>query len=106
MQPFGPLTAEEFQQAVDAPFGQAARMLQKHDPLWGKTAGDLESLPPVKTWRVKMRQEVTMEGSFTVDARTEEEAFAIVGAMKDLESRMDRFVSSDTPYEYLAEPQE
>jgi hypothetical protein len=100
---FGPLSAEEFQQAVDAPFGQASKMLQKHDPLWGKTAGDLATLPPVKRWRVKLRQDVTMEGSFYVEARTEEEAFQLVMAEKDVESRMDRFVSSDTPYEHSAE---
>lgn len=102
--PFGPLSATEFQQAVEAPFGVATKILQKHDPLWGKTAGDAEELPPLKTWRVKLRQEVTMEGSFDVEARTEEEAFLLAAALPNIDGKMDRFIDADTPYEHSAVP--
>lgn len=72
--PFGPLSPEQFQEAVNAPAGGAAAILRKHDPLWGKLPA--EDGVPIK-WKVRLRQEVTMCAYLTIEAVTEEQALAL-----------------------------
>ncbi len=76
--PFGPMSADEFQKAVDAPFGMAASMLRKHDPLWGKTgAGDGE---PVR-WKVRLEKTTRLRATTYVEAATEEQAELLAAAV-------------------------
>lgn len=95
--PFGPLSAEEFQQAIDAPFGGAADILRKHDPLWGKLSPDGA---PIK-WKVRLEQEVTMVAFLTVEAATAEDAIAIAEETADKARDLGWDFDSDGPISVL-----
>lgn len=89
--PFGPLSAEEFQKAVDAPYGRAGDILRKADPLWGRSFPD-----GVKSrWKVTFRQQVTMQAIKYVEAGSEEEAEAIAETIPDNELTFDQYVDAD-----------
>lgn len=36
----GPLTRDELRALTDAPFGEAAKVIRKHDPLFGRAPGE------------------------------------------------------------------
>ena len=89
--PFGPLSAEEFQKAVDAPYGEAAVILRKHDPMWGKFPQDGEKV----RWKVTLHQQVTMAATTYVEAGTEEEAEALAALIPAKDLTFDSYVDSD-----------
>lgn len=68
--PIGPLTPEEWQEAIDAPYGRAAVILRKHDPAWGFS--DPDKAP--RKWKVKFTRETKFKAYTTVVATTEAEA--------------------------------
>lgn len=88
--PFGPMSAAEFQEAVDAPYGRAGDILRKRDPLWGRNFPD----GPVVRWKVVLHQRVTMAAVKYVEAASEEEAEAMVGAMDTSALVFDKFVDA------------
>jgi hypothetical protein len=89
--PFGPLTPEEFQSAVDAPYGRAADILRQHDPMWGKFPGDGEKVK----WKVRLYQQVTMQSVTYVEAATEEEAEALAAQIDTGALTFDTFIDAD-----------
>ncbi len=64
----GPMSREEFAEAVNAPFGEARKAIRKHDPLWGRETGEM-----IK-WEIKFTRTVHEVGFATVEATTEKEA--------------------------------
>jgi hypothetical protein len=36
----GPIPKDKFMELVDAPFGEARKVIQKHDPQWGRAEGE------------------------------------------------------------------
>jgi len=90
--PYGPLTKEQFQEAVDAPYGRAGDILRKGDPLWGRGFPDGE----VKRWKVTYHQQVTMAATKYVEAASEKEAEAIADTISDDTLTFDRFVDADS----------
>jgi acyl-CoA reductase-like NAD-dependent aldehyde dehydrogenase len=65
----GPLTRDELRELAAAPFGEAARIIRRFDPLWGRqTEGELIR------WRVRFIREVTEEGYAYVEAATKDDA--------------------------------
>jgi len=62
----GPVPREKFAEIVNAPYGQAAKMIRKYDPTWGLKEGE-----KIK-WRVCCSG--TMTGTAYVEAASEEEA--------------------------------
>lgn len=68
--PIGPLSPEEWQAAIDAPFGGAAKILRAHDPAWGFS--DPDKAP--RKWKVKFTRETEFRAYTTVVATTEVEA--------------------------------
>ena len=89
--PFGPLSPAEFQEAVDAPFGQAAVILRKHDPMWGRFKNEGDKI----RWRVKFEQTVTMGATSYVEAATEAEAEALAELIPAKDLTFDQFISDD-----------
>lgn len=89
--PFGPLSAEEFQKAVEAPYGRAGDILRKGDPLWGRSFPDGE----LARYKVTFHQQVTMRATKYVEAHSEEEAEAMAEAIPDDELTFDHFVDAD-----------
>ncbi len=89
--PFGPLTPAEFQEAVDAPYGQAGVILRKHDPLWGRFKEPGQKIK----WRAVFHQTVTMRAFATVEAGSEEEAQAAAELIPDKDLNFDDVVDSD-----------
>lgn len=73
---FGPLDRDQFSQLVAAPFGEAAKAIRKHDPLWNRKEGD-----EIK-WLVTATRDVTEEGTAFVHAATKEEAKRKAGELK------------------------
>lgn len=67
---FGPLSADEFQSLVSAPYGAAVKTIRKYDPLYGKVSTEGELVK----WKVTLQKEVTMTGYVIVEAATEEDA--------------------------------
>ena len=100
--PLGPISAEDFQRAIDAPFGGASEILRKHDPLWGKINRDPEPGKLTK-WKVFVTQQVTMEAYANIEAETEEDALEIARTMRDGEFSWD-FNGSDGVEVQYAEP--
>jgi len=88
--PFGPLSAEEFQKAVDAPYGLAGDILRKADPLWGRSFPEGEK----SRWKVVFHQQVTMSATAYVEAASEEEAAAIAEHFDTSKLTFDRYVDS------------
>lgn len=62
----GPLSKDELRALVDAPFGQATKIIRRHDPLYGRAPGE--------KIRWKVRLEGHMQGTAYVEAATEKEA--------------------------------
>src|SRR5215475_1218923 len=62
----GPLTRSKFKALVAAPFGEAGKEIQKHDPFWGLKDGE----------KVKFDVEIKAElyGHATVEASSQKEA--------------------------------
>lgn len=89
--PFGPLSAAEFQEAVDAPYGQATAILRKHDPMWGRFKEEGEKI----RWRVKLTQSVTMGATTYVEASSEEEAEALAALIPAHSLNFDQFIDAD-----------
>jgi hypothetical protein len=89
--PFGPLSPEQFQEAVDAPYGGAAEILRKHDPMWGKFPSTGEK----KGWKVTLHQQVTMMATTTVLAETEEEAEALAALIPASKLTFDTYIDAD-----------
>lgn len=75
--PTGPVSAEELRRIADLPYGKAVDELRKHDPFWGRAEGE-----KIK-WRVRYTERVTMRGSVTVEAASEEEAVKIADKLTD-----------------------
>lgn len=90
--PYGPLSEDEFRAAVDAPYGKAADILRKHDPMWGKFPS--EGGEKIR-WRVELTQNVTMRAVTFVEAETEEEAEALAGMIPAQDLTFDEFVCAD-----------
>lgn len=67
----GPLDRAELKRLADAPFGQAAKEIQKIDPFWGRSAGE-----KIK-FRVTVRGDLT--GEAIVMACSQEEADKLAG---------------------------
>jgi hypothetical protein len=63
----GPVPREQFNEIVNAPHGQAAKLIRKFDPLYGRNGEKF-------TWAVRFTREVEEEGWGFVEAATEEEA--------------------------------
>ncbi len=74
---FGKLTPEEMAAAVNAPAGQAVKILRKADPLWGR--GDGEKIK----WRARCSRRVKEYGSITVEATSQEEAERLIERADD-----------------------
>lgn len=70
--PIGPLSPEEWQEAINAPYGGATLILRRHDPAWG--LGDAEKAP--RKWKLKFTRETTSVAYATVVATSEKEAEA------------------------------
>lgn len=68
--PAGPISVAELKSLAELPHGEAASRLRQHDPLYGK------GLPsgPMRSWKVRLSKEVTMVGTLTIEAASEEEA--------------------------------
>lgn len=77
--PTGPIPPEEFKALVDAPHGQALKVIQKYDPLYGRFSPDGEP----RKWRVKLTKEVQATGFVTVNAVTKEEAEELAHGVSD-----------------------
>jgi len=75
--PTGPIPPEEFKALVDAPCGQALKVIRQYDPHYGKDDGEL------RKWRVKLFKEVQAEGFVTVEASSAEEAEALAYGVPD-----------------------
>lgn len=65
----GPVPREKFAEIVNAPYGQAAKLIRKYDPMWGREEGE-----KIK-WRVECSG--TMTGTAYVEASSEEEAMEL-----------------------------
>jgi hypothetical protein len=89
--PFGPLSDEEIQAAINAPFGGAADILRKHDPMWGKFLSTGDKI----RWKVTLHQQVTMQATTYVEAETEEEAEELAAMIDSAKLTFDTFVDSD-----------
>lgn len=89
--PFGPLSEAEIQAAIDAPFGGAADILRKHDPMWGKFPSTGEKI----RWKVRLHQQVTMQATAYVEAETEEEAEALAALIDTAKLTFDTYVDAD-----------
>lgn len=77
--PFGPMSADEFQKAVDAPYGMAAGMLRRYDPLWGRMNAEGD---PIR-WKVTLEKSVRMRATTYVEAVTEEQADLLAANIDD-----------------------
>lgn len=77
--PIGPLSPEEWQEAIDAPYGHAAVILRRHDPAWGFS--DPDKAP--KKWKVKFTRETEFTAYTTVVATTEAEAQKLADEIDD-----------------------
>lgn len=89
--PFGPLAPEQFQNAVEAPYGGADEILRQHDPMWGKFPSNGEKI----RWKVRLHQQVTMQGETYVEAETEAEAEALAALIDPDTVKFDTFVGAD-----------
>lgn len=65
---FGPLSRDEFQALVDAPYGTAVRAIREHDPLFRREPGEKIE------WLCRFSRVVDYQGEAYVWAETEEEA--------------------------------
>lgn len=91
--PFGPMSADEFQRAVDAPYGQAMTMLRQHDPMWGKfPKGEGEKI----RWKVRLHQQVTMMAITYVEAESQAEAEALAELVDAKTLTFDSFIDADS----------
>jgi hypothetical protein len=79
----GPMSREEFAAAVAAPFGHAAKAIQKHDPMWGRAPGEKFA------WRVRVEREALDRGTATVMADSQEEADKLADKLSDTEIDWD-----------------
>lgn len=95
----GPIPPDVFQDIVNAPYGQAASMIRKYDPLWGRSLGNGEKIK----WRVKLTQQVTMAAFVTVEAESEEEAEHLASLIPDQSVSWD-FEDADLSEVESAEP--
>lgn len=75
--PFGPLSVDEFQQLMTAPHGEAVRQIRKIDPLYGQSAPESE----LQKWKVTLHQEVTYTYQAIVFASNEQEAKELAEAL-------------------------
>jgi hypothetical protein len=65
----GPVPREKFAEIVNAPFGHAAKLIRKYDPLWGLPAG-----AKIK-WKVECRRTLQY-GTAYVEATSDKAAAA------------------------------
>lgn len=79
----GPVPREEFAQAVAAPAGEAAKILRRYDPFFGKAAGEKI------TWKVRVRRSGYDKGTAYVEAASEKEAGELVDDLDDDEIDWD-----------------
>lgn len=75
----GPIPRDKFAEIIAAPFGEAAKLIRKFDPLWGRVPGEI-----IK-WRVVVEREVTETGVAYVKAATKEEAMKLADNLPDTE---------------------
>ena len=66
----GPVPREKFNEIVNAPYGQATKLIRKYDPLYGRNGEKFK-------WAVRFTREVEEEGWGHVEAATEEEAIEL-----------------------------
>lgn len=75
--PYGPLSDDEIAALSVCPFGEAKKIIRKHDPLYG-----LEPGQKIK-WAVKLTRTVEEEGYATVEAASKEQAEKLANNLKD-----------------------
>ena len=81
--PYGPLSAEQFQTLVDAPFGKALQTLRQYDPMWGRAPGE------TIRWRVTVSRLVREVGTAYVEAASEREAENLAANLDDRQINWD-----------------
>ncbi len=64
----GPVPRDEFAKLIDAPCGEAKKVIRKYDPLFGRAPGE------VVKWTVMVEATGRRTGVAEVDAATEKEA--------------------------------
>jgi hypothetical protein len=64
----GPVPRAEFADLVNAPFGQAVKVIRKYDPLYGRQPGE-----KIK-WVVQVQEMGRRDGTAEVEAASEKEA--------------------------------
>ncbi|MCK1445396.1 hypothetical protein IVB43_23715 [Bradyrhizobium sp. 48] len=79
----GPVPREKFSELVEAPHGQAVRMIRRYDPYYGRKEGE-----PFK-WAVRFTREIEEEGYGYVEAATEEEAEELGRQLKEKDLTWD-----------------
>ena len=71
----GPIPREKFVELINAPFGEATKVIRKYDPLYGREDGE------VIRWNVKFARKAYETGYATVEASSKEEAEKIASEM-------------------------
>jgi hypothetical protein len=79
----GPLSRKELQDAAAAPFGEARKIIRKHDPLWGLPAGEKIE------WIVECRRTGRSDGTASVKASSQEEAEKLAEGLSDFDVDWD-----------------
>lgn len=79
----GPMSREEFALAVSAPAGQAAKIIRKYDPQFGRAPG--EKFP----WKVSVSRDGADTGTAYIMAANQEEADEAADALTETEVHWD-----------------
>jgi hypothetical protein len=73
----GPISREKFAELVASPYGEACKEIRKHDPMWGRKAGEKIR------WRVSFSRTSHETGYAIVAACSEKEAEKIACDLDD-----------------------
>lgn len=92
----GPIPPAVFKALVDAPYGEAARAIQKYDPLFGKESEE------EREWWVTFKRRATETGRATVKATTMKEAQELAEALSGREIEWDADWSNTDPGEVVS----
>lgn len=72
----GPIPRDKFQEIVVSPHGEARKIIQKYDPLWGRVPGEKFR------WKVTVAA-TRLEGTAFVEAATQKEADDLADKLQD-----------------------
>jgi hypothetical protein len=79
----GPLDRETLKELAAAPFGEAAAVIRKYDPQWGRGLGEKFD------WKVTVRRSGADRGTAIIKAANQEEADALADDLTEMEIDWD-----------------